>query len=89
MWQAGRGSRTTLHGIANQPPCTHHHPRHPTRTSLQLLLVALPLRLPPPALVRRFLRFSLAAAAEYFPVRVVFEGCPSTDYASGPFVVGA
>ena len=51
--------------------------------------MALPLRLPPPALVRRFLRFSLAAAAEYFPVRVVFEGCPSTDYASGPFVVGA
>jgi hypothetical protein len=32
--------------------------------ALKLLLLALPLNLPPPAFVRRFLRFSMVAANE-------------------------
>ena len=54
---------------------------------LQLVLLAVPLRLPPPSPVKRFLRFSMVAAGAYFPVKVVWEG-KEEDYAEGPFVIG-
>ncbi len=54
---------------------------------MQLILLALPLSIPPPAPVRRFLKFSLVAAGEYFPVRVVWDG-GKEDFAKGPFVIG-
>nr|AID16200.1 diacylglycerol acyltransferase type 2 [Ettlia oleoabundans] len=53
----------------------------------KVFLLALPLRLPPPTFVRRFLRFSMVAAYEYFPVKVVWEG-EGDDYDNGPFVIG-
>jgi len=62
-------------------------PTPPPTPSPQLLLLAVPLSIPPPAPVRSFLRFSLVAAGEYFPVKVVWEG-QAEDYADGPFVIG-
>ena len=41
--------------------------RAPLLCRPQILLLALPLTIQPPAFVRRFLRFSMVAAAEYFP----------------------
>ncbi|PSC70219.1 Diacylglycerol O-acyltransferase 2 [Micractinium conductrix] len=54
---------------------------------IKLVLLAVPLRLPPPSPVKRFLRFSMVAAGAYFPVKVVWEG-KEEDYAEGPFVIG-
>jgi hypothetical protein len=54
----------------------------------QLVLLALPLRIPPPKPIQRFLRFSLVAANDYFPVKIVWEG-REQDYEAGPFVIGA
>lgn len=39
----------------------------------QILLLFMPLTIEPPGFIRRFLRFSMTAAAEYFPVKVVYE----------------
>lgn len=61
-------------------------PPHPCR--LQLVLLAVPLRIPPPGFVQRFLRFSLVAARDYYPVQVVWEA-EKKEYEEGPFVIGA
>ncbi|EFN52435.1 hypothetical protein CHLNCDRAFT_138958 [Chlorella variabilis] len=55
--------------------------------AIKLVALALPLTLPPPAPIRRFLRFSMVAAGEYFPVKIVWEG-DADDYSKGPYVIG-
>ncbi|KAL4451792.1 hypothetical protein ABPG75_007454 [Micractinium tetrahymenae] len=53
----------------------------------KLALLAVPLRIEPPGFVHRFLRFSLVAAHDYFPVNVVWEA-EAKEYDEGPFVIG-
>lgn len=53
----------------------------------KLALLAVPLRIKPPGFVQRFLRFSLVASHEYFPVKVVWEA-DAKEYEEGPFVIG-
>lgn len=38
------------------------------------MLLAVPLSIKPPAFVQRFLRFSMVAAGDYFPVTIVSRG---------------
>lgn len=47
---------------------------HPCLPPLQLLLLLAPLSIKPPAFVRSFLRFSMVAAGDYFPVKIVSKG---------------
>ncbi|KAL4421076.1 hypothetical protein ABPG77_001371 [Micractinium sp. CCAP 211/92] len=55
--------------------------------TFKLLLLAAPLSIKPPAFVQSFLRFSMVAAGDYFPVKIVWEG-KEEDYEKGPFVIG-
>ncbi|KAL4854850.1 Diacylglycerol O-acyltransferase 2D [Chlorella vulgaris] len=56
--------------------------------AFKLALLALPLRIPPPEFVKKFLRFSMVAADSYFPVNVVCEGKQEDYSGNGPFVIG-
>jgi hypothetical protein len=67
------------------------HPRlpsaRPSTAAPQALLLAIPLEIRPPALVQRFLRFSLVAARDYFPVHMAYEDREALEALDSPCII--